>query len=95
MVQQFQNELYSLKGRVIEAIRNEVTNKGGEIELSTDGNELTLDLSPMSLDYCARFEILGISDWLLLCKDVEADIYYSFGLDEIDIENLVFVYGYI
>lgn len=95
MKQDFDNELYSLKDRVIEAIRNEVANKGGEIELSTEGDELTLDLSPMSLDYCTRLEILGISDGLLQCKEVEADIYCSFGLNEINIENLIFIYEQI
>lgn len=95
MVQKFQNELYSIKDRVIEAIRNEAANKGGEIELSTEGNELTIDLSPMRLDYCARFEILGISGAQIKCKDVEADIYCSFGLNEINIENLIFIYEQI
>lgn len=95
MKQNFDNELYSLKDRVIEAIKNEVVNKGGEVELSAEGNELTIDLSPISLDYCARFEALGISGNQIHCKDVEADIYYSFGLNEIDVENLVFIYEQI
>lgn len=92
MKEQFGDELYELKKRVVRAIRNEVNKRGGEISLSTDGNELTLDLSPLSVDYCARFEVLSISGEKFICRDVDSNIYEDFEISDIDVGNLVFIY---
>lgn len=92
MKKNFRMKLSVLKNNIIEAINEEVKLNGGEIELSKDKDLICLDMYPFSLDYCSRFEILRISDEHLDCRDVEADSYHSFYMNEIDIENLLFIY---